>query len=362
MQKQTNIALVIASLRGGGAERVMSNLANYWVGLGYEVTLITLANPAEHEAYNIDPAVKRHKIYRPFGSNIFSRLLALCYRLWRLRQFFKKLQPDVVLSFMTTTNLLTIVASMGLKARCIVSERTNPEKYSYGQIHNFLRSFLYPLTDQVVVQTESISQWLLKRTKAKISVIPNSVRDFIDDRVTTRENMVVAVGRLSNEKGFDILIEAFALLKDSYPDWNVQILGEGPDRPALEKLISERNLASRVQLVGRVSEPGYFLNRASIAVQPSRFEGFPNSLLEAMVCGLPCVASYDAGDMLIEHDISGLLIPSGDAKHLALALKRLIESPNLRLALGKNAVKATEQYSHCRVMTLWDKVLFSPGN
>jgi GalNAc-alpha-(1->4)-GalNAc-alpha-(1->3)-diNAcBac-PP-undecaprenol alpha-1,4-N-acetyl-D-galactosaminyltransferase len=353
------IVLVISSLHGGGAERVMSNLANYWAERGIRVTLVTLDNPLIDEAYSVIHPVKRCILYYPVGANIFQTLYAQGRRLLGLRDLLKAEKPDAVLSFMTPVNLLTILAATGTGVRSVVSERTNPEKYPYGPISNVLRRFLYRLSDCVVAQTDSIREWLEQKTDARVVTIPNYINVPGTDEDYLKEKIVIAVGRLGKEKGFDVLIKAFARLQHVYSDWRLVILGEGSERKELESLITSLELKDSVRLMGHVSSTDRWLKKAMIAVQPSRFEGFPNALLEAMAEGVAVVASHEAGNMLIDDGKNGFLVPSDDVETLANILERLFTNPALREELGKNAEKVRSVYSRKKIMMQWENVLYN---
>lgn len=350
--------LCIASLGGGGAEHVMATLANYWVDQGVAVTLVTLDNPKQPDVYKLDSRIVRQIIFVPFTGTIFSKLVAHIRRFLLLHDLMKREQPDVVLSFMTPTNILAIAASRGLNVHCVVAERTNPELYDYGLVNNCLRNLFYQLANVVVVQTQPIARWLKRRTSANIVVVPNFLLREIPPITASPKKQILAVGRLVPEKRFDFLVSAFAKVANEFPEWSVLIMGEGSERQFLTTLIERLELTNRIHLCGFVNDPTDTLCRASIAVQPSRFEGFPNALLEAMACGLPAIATHQAGDMLIKDGINGLLVPVDDVDQLADALRRLMENPELRAYLGENALQVRETYSQERVIRLWDEVLF----
>ena len=352
------IILIISSLQGGGAERVIVNLGNYWVDSGFEVVLVTMDNPKNKEAYNLRREVKRRNIFYYPRHYLILKLFNYFSQIYRLRALIKIENPDSVISFMTPTNIMTIIACLGLGKHCVVSERTNSIMFSYGLINDLLRRLLYRFSDEVVVQTNPIAKWLSVCTNANISVIPNFIRDkdIVGNGNGKKERIVISVGRLVKEKGFDVLIRSYAKLSPMFPGWRLIILGEGPEYQNLQILITENNLDQKVHLLGWVKDPFLFLNIASIAVHPSSIEGFPNALLEAMACGLPCIASYEAGDMLIKPEIDGILVPFGDAEKLEDALIRLIVNPNLRDRLGKNALQVRERYSQDLVMKLWNAV------
>lgn len=354
-----SIMLLIASLQGGGAEKVIVSLANSYSARGARVTLISLDDPETRpDVYKLGKQVHRISLFVPFSSSIFSKFLLHVKRYRRLRRILSAEQPDVLLSFMTPTNILAIAATQALKIRCVVSERTNPIHYSYGRIYDLLRSLLYRKASCVVVQTPRIAQWFQMNIAGEISIVPNFFLDEITASSPRKAKHICAVGRLHWVKGFDLLIISFAKLAKDFPDWTLLIAGEGPERDVLEALIDNLSLQRRVHLCGFIKQPSDIMRNASIAVQPSRFEGFPNALLEAMACGCSAIATHEAGDMLIKDGVNGLLIPADDVEALAKALKRLMENSLLRENLGAAALGVKETFSEERVMRLWDKILF----
>lgn len=357
--KPPSIVLVISSLGGGGAEKVIASLANSYSARGVNVTLVTFDDTeTKPDVYGLSDSVHRSLICASSSLGLFSRLRAHAKRYWRLRRLLRAERPDVVLAFMTPTNLLAIAATKALRIRCVVSERTNPAYYNYDLTCNSLRFILYRKADCVVAQTPQIARWLFKKTASRAFVIPNFVGENSAPTTVRKIKRIVAMGRLIRQKGFGLLISAFAKLAEDFPDWTLWILGEGPERDVLERQIDGLSVQQRVQLCGFIKQPIEIIQSASIFVQPSRFEGFPNTLLEAMACGCPAIATHKAGDMLIKDGVNGLLIPADDVDALSKALKRLIENPQLRNNLGEAAYAVRETFSEERVMRLWDKVLF----
>jgi glycosyltransferase involved in cell wall biosynthesis len=353
--------LCIASLGGGGAERVLSELANHYADRGIKVTLITLDPPGRNSIYTLDPRISQVNLCGTFSRSVVRKIIAQIKSLFRLRQRIKSEQPDTVLSFMTPTNNLTILACIGLGVHCVVSERSHPGRFSYSMLTDRLRSLLYRFASAVVVQTPDIACWFQSRIRGKFLVIPNFINRNRPESSSLRQQSIIAVGRLGSEKRFDDLINAFALAINRFPNWRLNILGEGLQRPLLQSLIEQHGLGDKIILSGFVSNPDYYMSTAAIAAQPSRFEGFPNALLEAMASGLAVVASHEAGDMLIEDGVNGLLVPAGDVYQLAHALERLMGDAQLRATLGQNALAVRDTYSQERVMPLWNSLLF-PGH
>ena len=171
------------------------------------------------------------------------------------------------------------------------------------------------------------------------------------------------MGRLARQKGFDLLIEAFSRIANQHPQWSVKILGEGPARASLKRLIAEKGLNGRVVLAGWEPDPDFVLKQSDLFVLSSRFEGFPNALLEAMACGLPSI-SFDCPSgpaEIIRDTIDGLLVPAEDIEALANTLDRVLGDDSLRQRLSAEAVHVVDRFSAERYFANWDAVLRREG-
>jgi glycosyltransferase involved in cell wall biosynthesis len=211
--------------------------------------------------------------------------------------------------------------------------------------------------------TGSVLQGFQQRVKVNGYVIPNPVaaapvRAATSASAKERERTVIAMGRLSREKGFDLLLEAFSRIAGRHPGWQLKILGEGPLRTDLEAQAAGLNLGDRVQFTGAVSEPYSILSCAGLFVFSSRFEGFGNALCEAMACGLP-VVSFDcpSGPREIVRDgVDGVLVPAENIGELAAAMDRLMSDPQERMHLASKAPEVIERFGLKRVLHLWTQL------
>lgn len=353
------IALVIGSLQGGGAERVAGILAQGWRGRGHAVDLVTLEPADAVPAYGLDPGLR---VLRLDGNRpARNRLQALARELANVRKLGRalhELRPDVAVSFLDQTNVLTLLACLGTGLPVVVAERSHPAHQSLGRAWRLLRRLTYPLASALVVQTSEIGRWC-RRLGPSIRVIPNPV---LPAPASAQEPgpLILAAGRLSQEKGFDVLIRAFSLLAGKHPQWGLHIYGEGPQRGDLEALVRSLGLGDRVSLPGWVPDLGAQMAQAQVFVLSSRWEGFPNVLCEAMAAGLACVAADCPGGgpaAIIRQEGDGLLVPPGDAPALAGALDWLLGDAGLRARLGARAREVVERFSQDRVLDLWDQCL-----
>ena len=355
------LTLVIPSLEAGGAERVLARLANRWAAQSRSVVLLTFDDGSKAPFYALDGSVA----HRPLGlagasSNALAAAAKNIARVRRLRRAIAESRPQAVVSFIDNVNVLALLAARGLGAPVVVSERTDPSMHRIGPFWNAARRCVYPLASAIVVQNEDVKRGFGPRLAEKISVIPNPVvaPPAAADGPAAAPT-IAAMGRLGREKGFDLLIEAFARISPRRPEWELEILGEGPERAALEALAGKLGVAGKVRLPGLVQEPAGRLRRAQIFALPSRYEGFPNALCEAMACGLAVVAADcpSGPRAIVRSGRDGILVPPEDADSLASALERLMADPAERRKLGQNALEVVERFGLERVGGLWDELL-----
>ncbi len=366
-RKALRVTLVISSLSSGGAEKVMALMANYWAKDNVSVTLITLGQ-GNTDFYRLNPKIKRIALDLAHSSrNAFSAILNTIKRVRRLRREIRHDVPDVVISFMDTTNVLCILATLGLRIPVVVEENIDPRHHHPGRVWAVLRKWTYPYAQAVVVLSQELRRWAQSVSRGRaVYVIPNAAPTLTassglpDSSFSLRPGRwAVAAGRLVPQKGFDLLIRAFAECADDVPEWSVLILGDGEEMGHLKLLASELGVADRVNFPGRVEEPQQLLRKAHLFILSSRYEGFPMVLLEAMACGLPVISSdCPTGPReIIQDGVDGLLVPPNDVSALAHAMKRLMLNDEERRRLSLRAAEVTERFSTERVMGLWDRLV-----
>ena len=352
------VTLVIANLDSppGGAQRVMVTMANHWAAEAWQVTLIALDAGLERSYFPLHPAVR--VVYLGVAGESPTPLHGAAANLRRvvaLRRAVRASDPHLVISFLSTTNVLTLLATRGLGVPVVVSERGDPRRGNMPRAWRLLRTATYPLAYRLVAQTEAALACFPARIRRRGVVLPNPVA-LPALPAGEAPKTVVGVGHLLPVKGFDILIEAFARCTHQHPDWRLVIWGEGADRAKLEALAGRLGIGDRFELAGLSTTPGAWLAAAGIFVLASRHEGFPNVLLEAMAAGLPVIAAdcpVGGCRALIEDGKTGLLVPKEQIDAMAAALERLMADPITRQRLGEAARRGTEAYALPRIMERW---------
>ena len=364
-QEAMRITLVISTFGAGGAERVMAVMANYWAGQGHDLTLITLAS-AEEDFYPLHAGIRRIGLgLTNLSTSIRKAVWNNIVRLKQLRETIYRSHADVVISFIEKTNILVLMSTIALHIPVVVCERIDPRYHKIELVWAVLRQVLYRRAAALVVQTEGLRGWAegLAHNRA-VYVIPNPITkiDRIDRPMFNGNpsgKTVAAMGRLAPQKRFDHLIHAFAHCVASHSDWSLVIVGEGPERMRLEALSVHLGIGERVTLLGCLSDPFPVLRKADLFVLSSRYEGFPNALVEAMACRLPVISTdCPSGPRdIIRDGVDGILVPPDDVAALANAMDRLMADPQERQRLGVQAVEVVERFSTDRIMKLWGDLL-----
>lgn len=340
MQKK-NIAFLIPSLQPGGAERVMSILANnFSQRKDVNVHLILYLSP--HIFYYLDRNVVIHKVN--FNYKKYPKLISFLLVLFFIRGKLRTIQPYAFLSFEGRYNFLVLLASIGLSVKRFVSDRSRPG-IKYGFLPDLLNPYLYRISDGIVAQTKFARDYVYSLTKHQnIKVIPNPIV-YINKNITNRENIILNVGRFISSKNQSELIQIF---KEVNPQgWKLILIGEGPNLLKCKKIASQNGLEDRVQFIGNTQDIHKYYQRSKIFAFTSLSEGFPNALGEAMASGCACI-SYNciAGPSdLIDDGKNGFLVPLHDKDFFKNRLNQMMQPEFNRNKMGLAAIESTKQYS-----------------
>jgi len=356
------IVFVISSLKTGGAQRVATTLTAAWSVRGHTVSIVTFEARGAAPAYQLSESVSLIQLDLLSNSKtIGTALRANWHRIRVLRKCLLRLRPDIVVSFETETNILTLAASFSLCWPIVVSERVHPAHQTIGRPWSTLRRLAYSRASAVVAQTNQIASWLRLMTGAKTWVIPNPVNRTIfgssPEKKTTvlRRNVLLAVGRLTVQKGFDILVEAFARAAPRIPEWDLKIYGDGPLRSTIEQRIAANGMKARISLHGVIADIASIYRSADAFVHTARYEGYPNVIAEALASGLPVIAIDSPGAVrdLLGGGRYGVLVEGENPDMLAETLVSVLNDREALGSFSRQAPGAVTENDLCHVAETW---------
>ncbi|MDD3771857.1 MAG: glycosyltransferase family 4 protein [Weeksellaceae bacterium] len=350
------IIFIIPTLRtAGGSERVISELANYTAENSlHETHLIILAKGEIF--FEISQKVIIHQ--PAFNHKKYSRLVFSILLMADLRKKVKVIKPDVLLSFEEMYSSFVLMATLFLGYNVFVSDRSKPDK-NWGFFFNKLRKILYPFAKGIISQTTYSKKFLSKEIGHKnIAIIPNPVKPFPANH-TSKQNVILSVGRLITTKKIDLLLKIFSNINNS--NWQLWIVGDGPQKENLETLTKELGIFQKVVFWGNQKDVNQFYSKAKIFAFTSISEGFPNAILEAMAAGLPTI-SFDCiagpSDLIIDN-INGFLIPELDLSAYQEKLELLINNKEVRSIFSENALTESKKYFIDKIGDAYLKFLFN---
>ena len=339
------LCFVIPTMHRGGAERVMSILTNAAVRRGYEVYLLLLSESSVD--YKLDADINIIKLADFLQGS--SGLKGVLKRYAILKNELCSLKPDLAVSFTTMCNIYTLLALRSKKIPVIISERNDPIKDCPSKIKRLIRSVVYLFARGCIFQTEDAKKHFGQKIQKDSVVIANPVKENLPyaDVENAREK-VVAAARLTEQKNYPMLLRAFKMFLQDYPQYTLHIYGNGEKKDELIALCNELDIGEQVVFEGNVEDLHERIKDAKMFVLSSDYEGISNSLLEAMAMGLPVVSTdcpCGGSRMLIKDGISGLLTQVGDETAFCNAMKKIAGSQDLANLLGKEAIKIREAYS-----------------
>lgn len=357
-----NIAFVLPGLGAGGSEHIVSLLCNHFAALGWTVRLIVFEDETTPTYYTHHPAVRIVRLgMRSRRRPAPAAALTMFKRQQRLQAALEEAAPDLVVSFLTRTNILSVWSARRIGVPVIVSERNNPELQTVGTVWSKLRQWAYPRSAGLVTMTQGAMDHFDRIMTVRGWVIPNPAPPAAAAMPRMSDGSTIgAVGRLVPQKGFDRLIDAFARVAADIPGWRLVIWGEGPDRAALEAQRDRLGLSDRVTLPGITHQPGEWIAQSDMFVLSSRFEGWGIVVGEAMAGGLP-VISFDCPwgpAEMIEQGRSGVLVPNGDVPALGDAMAALCRDPARRDALSIEAKARMTLFDMDHILASWRSVIF----
>ena len=346
------IGFIIGTLKYSGAEKIARYLLESLSSQGHTLSVILLAEQKPCEGIT---DVKQIPLF--ITGSKYTRILK---RQKAIRETVIKENFDVVVSFGVTYNLDVMEALRNTKVPVILCERNDPYTSPQKKVHRLRRNLIYKKASGFVFQTERIADFFGEKIKSRSIVIPNFIENKYEKTdAQSNENIIVITARLDeNQKNISMLLRAFKRFS-SDNDYKLYIVGEGPDKGMYEKYIEENHMSDKVVLTGRQQVLPY-LEKAKFFVLSSNFEGMPNSLIEAMAVGLPCISTDCSGGgaaALINDGVNGLLIPVNDEDKLLEAMVKLANDDKLRKKLSDEAYKINDTLEFNKIISKWENYI-----
>ena len=347
------IVFYISSVGDGGAQRVVANLVNQFSKKNYKVILVT-EYPRENEYY-VNPLVRR--IYLQESAYSKSRFIKNLTWVKRIRKICKKEQADALISFMAEPNYRSVAATIGISTKCIISVRNDPNFEYQGITGKILGRYFLPLADGCVFQTNEAKSWFPNKLQKKSIIIRNAVNDsFYQGKWQPNELTAIACGRLNKQKDYYVMIDAIRILHQNGKDIILNIFGVGEEEEKITDYIKEKGLEDLVILKGRTNNVASELEKASVFLLSSDYEGMPNALMEAMAIGVPSISTDCpcGGPRDLLKDECGLLVPVGDSLKFAEAISKILNNKELANKYSKNAKAKANEFKPNTVYKEWE--------
>lgn len=350
-----------SSMGKGGAERVISVLANELIK---ENEISILLNTTKDKAYELD---KRIKLLETDKKEISIALIRNLKRLYVSGKLIKEENPDIIVSFLPMPSYRILLLRKIIKKPIIICDRNDPKREYKSFINNLLMKKLYKKADGFVFQTKEQKEFFNKEIQSKSIIIYNPIKtEFLSkDENILKEDTIINVGRLVEQKNQKMLIEAFAKLPNKYKNYKLKIFGTGPLEKELTEQIQKLNLQERIQLCGVCDDIKTELEKAKIFVLSSDYEGMPNALIEAMAVGLPVISTdcpCGGPRELIDDEKNGLLIKVNDIEGLERRIEDLIENQEKAITIGKKAEEIKDRLNLANIVEQWQSYIMEVKN
>ncbi len=349
--KDKTIAFVINDLSVGGAAKVMKWLSNESVNIFGKTVIISLSN-LDHKITGFEKEIQIYdlELLNNQTKGYFNRIR----KINKLKKILKKIQPDLICSFVSDVNVTTYFASRKLDIPIILSDHGNPKVLNF--IWKYLTKYVYKRASSSVFLTQETLDYFNSPDNSHVIENPY-ISPNIERHEGIRNKTICSAGRFVLEKNYHLLVEAFAEVLEEYPEYELIIYGDGPERNSLEKLIKEKELEEKVLLPGYVNNIPKHIYKNSIFVLSSNNEGFPVVLIEAMGVGVPTVSTNCGGTKEItSNGERGLLIKTNNKNEMVFAIKKILENKELSNKLSKKGLEIREELSPTKIFAKWKKV------
>lgn len=344
------ISFIIGGMTRGGAERVISILANQYAHDGWDVDIVMMLDYVVK--YELDDRIKLIDM----TADQKNKFKSAPQWVFSFRKYVQSRKPDIIVSFVARINIVVLAATIGLDVPVVISERNDPAADGRSKFIDIISKLLYRKSKAIVFQTERAKNYF----KGKINQLGTIIANPISVAYTAAQSnkKIVAAGRLAPQKNHKLLIEAFKEISNRHPDYSLYIYGNGTLREELEQQIEILGLKGKVFLPGNVPDIHKQISDAKMFVLSSDYEGLSNALLEAMMMGLPCVSTKCAGaDEYIDNMKNGMLVQVGNKQELVEAIDYIINNEDVAAQMGAKAKQSVECCKIDTIMDEWKRVI-----
>lgn len=355
------ILFYISTIRGGGAARVMVNIANEISKRGYNVCFVTNF-PAVRE-YLLSPDIKRKNIEDVESDH--GLIVKNIKRIYRLRKIIQDENPDISIAFMGENNFRLILAALGLRTKIIISVRNDPKREYRRPGTRQLASLLFRNADGIVFQTSEAKLWFPKKIQEKSRIIHNYVDEKFFNLNENLGNNIIACGRLCRQKNYPMMLQAFANVLKEFPNEKLEIYGEGELKEELVELSKELDISESIRFMGFVKNMDQIYRNAKLLLMTSNYEGMPNVLLEAQASSVPVITTdcpCGGPKMIINDGVNGYLSPVGDQVTFSEMIIEFLKNRDLQNDMRRNSYKMSETFSSETVLKEWTKLFDDISN
>lgn len=350
-----DVILVTNILGNGGSGRVMATLANYLNDQNYNVRVYSFVD--NYDTYEINNKINNVLIKCKNKNKILKKF----ERIYLLRKIFKENERATIISFEYFVNMQTILAALCLKNKIIISERNDPSRQGNKFFINKLRNLLYRKSNILVCQTQDAKDYFPNKIKEKSIIIPNPIMSNLPNRfVGERKKEIVTFCRIEKQKNLKLLIDAYSLLSNEYPEYKLSIYGEGKQKQELINYVNSIGMENKINFYGFCDDIHYKIIKSTMFVSSSDYEGISNSMIEAMAIGLPCIVTdcpCGGARMIIEDRINGILVPVNDIEALYREMKNVINDNRLAYKLSCNGELIKQKLRQENICKMWEEII-----
>ncbi len=359
---QNTICFVTSSLQGGGAQRVLVNIANCFAQDGWETHIICFVSQNLPSLYSVNNLVKIHHL--PRGYTIKDKIVPECTKM--LTRLIKEISPNILIPFLMPITAYAFSAAKKLGIKIIVSERNDPVRTPTDPYWRKQRDYIFAHADGCVFQTQRASEYFNKSSSSIHAIIMNPIdlsnarNDIV--KATERSHRIVCVGKYEPQKNLDFLLDVFNEFLQTHPDYSLEIYGNDYHRRRL--LLKQKAIALGIENKVHLNDarPDIFdvIYDARMCVLPSKYEGMPNALIESVSLGIPSIASdcpAYGGRQIVSHGENGFLLPVDDKKEFLCKMTLLADNDELADKFTLEGRKIKNKFDIGQIYSLWKNLV-----